>query len=420
MGRTTHNMLKETLAVVLAGGQGERLYPLTKDRAKPAVPFGGVYRIIDFTLSNAVNSGLRRIDVLTQYKSYSLQRHLQLGWDIFNFELGEYLQVIPPQQRMASVWYRGTADALYQNIYILEKERPQWVLILSGDHIYKMDYARMLQYHVDRGADLTVACIEVNREEASRFGIVRVDEDSRIIDFEEKPADPKPIPGRPDAFLGSMGVYVFNTEELVRQVIVDSKRSTDHDFGRNILPQMIHNRDVFAYNFAQGSVGNPYWRDIGTIDAYWSASQDLLESDPPFVIDDPAWPIRTYQGQYPPARIVSTERDPHNCGAAINSLICAGSVIHNARVSDSILSPGVVVEEGAEVEGCMLMQGTVVAKGCKIHNTIIDKYVHIPPGTQIGINHEEDSHRFTVTKSGVVVIPKELPFEQGFEVPIST
>ena len=420
MPRTKQDALKNTLAVVLAGGQGERLYPLTKDRAKPAVPFGGSYRIIDFTLSNAVNSGFRKIDVLTQYKSYSLQRHLQIGWNIFNFELGEYLQVIPPQQRLATMWYRGTADALYQNIYILERERPRYVMILSGDHIYKMDYARMLKYHIERDADLTVACIEVTREEAGRFGIIQVDEDSRIIDFAEKPTDPKPIPGHPDAFLGSMGVYVFNTEELVRQVISDAKRSTDHDFGRNIVPQMINSRDVFVYNFREGSVGGAYWRDIGTIDAYFSASRDLLETDPPFVLDDPAWPIRTYQGQHCPAKIISSGKDSPSCGAAINSLICPGSVINNACVKDSILSPGTIIEPGAELEGCVVMNGTIIGRNCKLRNTVIDKYVHVPQGTHIGHDLEEDSHRFTVTKSGVVVIPKELPFEQGFEVPVTT
>ena len=233
------------------------------------MPFAGTYRIIDFTLSNAANSGFRRIDVLTQYKSYSLQRHLQLGWNIFNYELGDYLQVIPPQQRMATMWYRGTSDAIYQNIYILERERPEYVLILSGDHIYKMDYSHMLRYHVERNADLTVACIEVTREEASRFGIMQVDTDSRIISFEEKPSEPKAIPGKQESFLGSMGVYIFKTEELVRQVIADTKRESDHDFGRNIIPMMVNSRNVYVYNYSEGAVGNVYWRDIGTIEAYW-------------------------------------------------------------------------------------------------------------------------------------------------------
>ena len=417
MARFDQQTLKNTLAVVLAGGQGERLYPLTKDRAKPAVPFAGSYRIIDFTLSNVANSGLRRVAVLTQYKSYSLQRHLQLGWNVFNYELGEHLSVIPPQQRMASVWYRGTADALFQNIYILEKEKPQYVLILSGDHIYKMDYARMLKYHIEKGADLTVACIEVNREEASRFGIMQVDETNRIIDFAEKPSDPKPIPGKPDAFLGSMGVYVFNTEELVRQVIADAKRPSSHDFGRNIIPAMIEQRDVFVFNFGEGAVGGPYWRDIGTIDAYWNASRDLLEASPPFVLDDPRWPIRTYQGQYPPAKVISSNRNS-DCGAVINSLICAGVVVNDARVVDCILSPGTVIEPGAVVENCVLLEGTLIGRGARIRNTIIDKYVHVPPDLRIGYDLAEDSRHFTVTESGVVVIPKELPVEQGYELPV--
>jgi len=402
--------LNNTLVVLLAGGQGERLYPLTRDRAKPAVPFAGSYRIIDFTLSNAANSGLRKIDVLTQYKSHSLQRHLQLGWNIFNYELGEYLNVIPPQQRMASTWYRGTADALFQNIYILERVRPAYVLILSGDHLYKMDYARMLDYHLRKAADLTVACIEVTRTEASRFGIIQVDDQNRIIDFDEKPARPKPIPGRPHAFLGSMGVYVFNTEELVRQVIADAKRNTAHDFGKNILPAMIRNRRVFVFNFTHGAVGKPYWRDIGTLDAYWQASMDLLGPDPSFQLADSHWPLRTYRSQHPPARIISTQGTGE--GLAANSLISAGSVINNATVTDSVISPSVTIQPGASVKGSVIMEGTVIGAGAKVRNAIIDKNVHIPAGAEIGFHPDKDRRRFTVTDSGLVVIPKELPFEQ--------
>ena len=407
------DVLKNTLVVLLAGGQGERLYPLTKDRAKPAVPFAGSFRIIDFTLSNAVNSGLRKINVLTQYKSYSLQRHLQLGWNIFNWDLGEYLSVIPPQQRMASTWYRGTADAIFQNIYILEKVRPQYVLVLSGDHLYKMDYARLIDYHVRKSADLTVACIQVGRGEADRFGIMQVDDENRIIDFEEKPDHPKPMPGRPDVFLGSMGVYVFNTEELVRQVIADTKHDTAHDFGKNIIPGMISDRNVFMYNFAECAIGKPYWRDIGTLDAYWQASMDLLGGEPSFELADSAWPLRTYHPQHPPARIISTQDTPS--GAAVNSLVSAGSVINNARVTGSIISPRVVIEPGACVESSVIMHGTVIGAGAKIRNAIIDKDVHVPAGTEIGFDPDTDRRRFTVTDSGLVVIPKELPFEQRTE-----
>jgi len=408
------DVLKNTLVILLAGGQGERLYPLTRDRAKPAVPFAGSYRIIDFTLSNAANSGLRRIDVLTQYKSHSLQRHLQVGWNIFNYELGEYLNVIPPQQRMATMWYRGTADAIFQNIYILERARPKYVLVLSGDHVYKMNYARMLTYHVRKSADLTVACIEVTREEASRFGIMQIDGDNRIIDFDEKPAKPKSVPGRPGAFLGSMGVYVFNTEELVRQVIADTKRNTAHDFGKNIIPGMIEDRKAFMYNFTDGSVGTPYWRDIGTLDAYWQAAMDLLGPTPSFELDDADWPMRTYQEQHPPARIISTEATGE--GLAANSLISAGAVIDNARVTDSVISPRVTVGPGASVESSVIMEGTIIGAGAGIRNSIIDKNVRIPPGAQIGFDPEKDRRRFTVTDSGLVVIPKELPFEQRAEV----
>ena len=407
------DVLKNTLVVLLAGGQGERLYPLTKDRAKPAVPFAGSFRIIDFTLSNAVNSGLRKVNVLTQYKSYSLQRHLQLGWNIFNWDLGEYLSVIPPQQRMASMWYRGTADAIFQNIYILEKVRPRYVLVLSGDHLYKMDYARLINYHVRKSADLTVACIQVGRGEADRFGIMQVDDENRIIDFEEKPDHPKPMPGRPDVFLGSMGVYVFNTEELVRQVIADTKHDTAHDFGKNIIPGMICDRNVFMYNFAEGAIGKPYWRDIGTLDAYWQASMDLLGGEPSFELADSGWPLRTYHPQHPPARIISTQdtRD----GAAVNSLISAGTVINNARVTGSIISPRVVIEPGACVESSVILHGTTIGAGARIRNAIIDKDVHVPAGTEIGFDPDTDRRHFTVTDSGLIVIPKELPFEQRTE-----
>jgi len=415
MDSTHKDVLGKTLAIVLAGGQGERLYPLTKDRAKPAVPFAGSYRIIDFTLSNAANSGLRKIDVLTQYKSYSLQRHLRLGWNVFNYELGEGLDVIPPQQRMASIWYRGTADALFQNIYILERVRPDYVLILSGDHIYKMNYARMLEYHVAKRADLTVACIEVSREEATRFGIMQVDKENRIVEFEEKPKDPKPMPGRPDSYLGSMGVYVFKTEELVRQVIADAKRpGTDHDFGRNIIPSMIRSRRVFVFNFADGAVGKVYWRDIGTLDAYWHASMDLLGPNPPFELGDPAWRVRTYREQNPPARIISTEGS--HSGVVTNSLVCAGAVINDARVTGCIVSPRVVIQRGASVEGSVVMAGTTIGAGAKIRNTIIDKNVRIPAGAEIGFDPDADRRNFTVTDSGLVVIPKEMPFEKTAHV----
>jgi glucose-1-phosphate adenylyltransferase len=315
---------------------------------------------------------------------------------------------------MATIWYRGTADALLQNIYILERVRPRYVLILSGDHIYKMDYARMLAYHVEKRADLTIACIEVTREEAHRFGIMQVDGENRIIEFEEKPGSPKPLPGVPDAFLGSMGVYVFNTEELVRQVIADAKRDTQHDFGKNIIPRMIHTSKVYVYNFTEDTLGNVYWRDIGTLDAYWRASMDLLGPHPPFELADPAWPMRTYREQHPPAMIVSTAGDGRSC--VENSLISAGALIRNARVTGSVISPRVTIEDGASVQDSIIMEGTVIGTSARIRNTIIDKNVHLPSGTEIGFDPAKDRRRFTVTDSGVVVIPKEMPFEQPAEV----
>ena len=401
----------KTLVILLAGGVGARLYPLTRDRSKPAVPFGGLYRIIDFTLSNCINSGLRRIDVLTQYKSLSLQEHLDNGWSMLSREIGESINIIPPQQRTSAGFYLGTADAIYQNVYSLQREKPDRVLILSGDHIYKMDYSKMLNFHEQNRADLTVACIQVDVQEASRFGVMQVDADHRVVDFEEKPENPKPVPGHPDAAMASMGIYVFNTEELVRQVSVDARKTdeeTSHDFGKNIIPGMIHDTRVFAYDFKTSPGGHhPYWRDIGTRDAYWQAHMDLLIDDPEIQLFDPRWPIRTYQEQCPPSRFSGREAEV----AVSNSLISSGCVVDGAHIVRSVLSPRVQVGPGSEVSESVLMEDVVVGRGAKIHRAIIDKRVHVPDGYCIGQDPEQDQARFTMTSHGCAVLPKEMPLE---------
>jgi len=400
------------IAMVLAGGQGERLYPLTRDRAKPAVPFGGLYRIIDFSLSNCVNSGIRRVFVLTQYKSSSLDYHIHFGWDILSHALGEFVRTIPPQQRTGQSWYLGTADAIYQNIYTLEQERPLLTLILSGDHVYKMDYRAMIDFHLDRAADLTIACIPVPRAEAPRFGVAAVGANGRINDFQEKPADPPPIPGLPDHCLASMGVYLFNTATLVRQVIADAKTDSSHDFGKDIIPRMIGSHAVYAHDFQdKNKKPQKYWRDIGTRDAYWEANMDLVAIDPVFNLYDPDWPIRTAPITSPPAKMVFNEPPPGGrCGTALNSLVSPGCIISGGRVDRSVLSPDVRVDERAEVTESILMEGTTIGRGCVIRRAIIDKRVHVPDGVTIGVDPAADAERYIITSNGIVVVPREMHY----------
>ena len=401
--------LRNTLAVILAGGQGTRLYPLTNHRAKPAVPFGGVFRIIDFTLSNCVNSGLRRILLLTQYKSFSLDRHLQQGWSFFRHEMGEFIMQLPPQQRMVRSWYEGTADAIFQNIYSLQEQRPQYTLILSGDHIYQMDYASMLAFHMENDAQLTIGAIRVPREDAKRFGVMQIDDKQQIIGFEEKPDEPKTIPGSTDECLASMGVYVFSTESLVRRVLEDAKdRTSRHDFGKNVIPGMIHRDRVFAYTMPGIAREAPYWRDIGTLDSYWDASMDLLKTPPSIDLWDATWPLRTYSGHHPPAVLSSGESGKPS--QVSDSIIARGTRITSAEISRSILSPKTVVEQDAEIVESVFMDDVFVSKGARIKKAIIDKHVRIPPGEQIGYDLENDKTRFTVTSNGVVVIPRSYEF----------
>jgi glucose-1-phosphate adenylyltransferase len=405
------------LALVLAGGQGERLYPLTKDRAKPAVPFGGIYRIIDFTLSNCLNSELSRIYVMTQYKSFSLDRHIMLGWSgLFNNpELGRYIHILPPQQRTGQTWYQGTADAIYQNIYTLEREKPQYVLILSGDHIYKMNYAEMLSYHVEHKADITISCVTVPKAEANQFGIAVVDEENRIKAFQEKPKEnPATIPSDPTSCFASMGVYVFSIEPLVRRISADARRETAHDFGKNIIPEMVaENARVYAYPFKDENKKDvAYWRDVGTIDGYYEANMDLTEVTPHFNLYDESWPIRTYREQFPPAKFVFSEPisdQPTRRGQALDSLIPGGVIISGGTVIHSVLSPQVRVNSYSHVADSILMEGVSIGRRARIRKAIVDKGVRIPEGTTIGYDPEADRARFTVTGNGVVVVPKEMP-----------
>jgi glucose-1-phosphate adenylyltransferase len=399
--------VKEVLAMVLAGGRGERLYPLTRDRAKPAVPFGAIYRIIDFTLSNCLNSGLRQIFVLTQYKSISLHRHLQLGWNILSAPLGEFVGVIPAQQRIDEQWYQGTADAIYQNIYTLQQERPNLVLILSGDHIYKMDYRKMIADHLEKKADLTVGAIRMDRRLSREFGVIEVDKDWRIIGFEEKPEEPKTIPGDREGILASMGIYVFNTEIMVKRLIEDARSDSAHDFGKDIIPRMIGMDQVFAFDFRRGDRGGAgYWRDVGTIDAYLEANMDLISVTPQLNLYDPQWPILTYQPPSPPAKTVWAEEG--RVGNVLNSIISNGCIVSGGSVMRSLLSPNVVVHSYTEIEDSILLEGVDVGRHARMRRTIVDKEVRIPPGMEIGYHLDEDSKRFTVTGSGIVVVPKGI------------
>lgn len=403
--------MSRVLALVLAGGKGARLEPLTRDRAKPAVPFGGAYRIIDFTLSNCINSGLRRMLILTQYKAASLDRHINLGWRFLCRELDEFVDVLPPQQRIDEHWYQGTADAVYQNIYTIEKARPEIVLILSGDHIYKMDYAELIRDHVEAGADASIACIPVDMKDGSQFGVMKIDESRRIVEFREKPDHPDPMPGDPTRCLASMGIYVFNANFLFDELCRDATmQQSHHDFGKDIIPSIIDNRLVRAFPFSDKNTGDGrYWRDVGTLDAYYEANMDLVAVNPQLNLYDESWPIRTYQPPQPPPKTVfaNTEGENPRIGQALDSMLCAGSIVSGGRVQRSILSANVRVNSWAEVDESILFEGVNVARHARIRRAIIDKGVEIPAGMEIGFDPDVDRARgFTVTESGVVVIGK--------------
>jgi len=405
-------MLDKTLTIILAGGVGSRLAPLTEDRAKPAVPFGGKYRIIDFTLANCLHSGLRRVLVLTQYKSHSLQKHLRDGWSIFNPELGEYITPVPPQMRVGERWYTGTADAIYHNLYLLERSEADYVLVLSGDHIYRMDYAAMLEAHRAKQAAVTVACMHVPVEEAKSFGVMRVDAEQRIVDFQEKPAQPASLPNDPSHALASMGIYVFSMELLLNTLRADHARTdSEHDFGKDILPKLIGEQRVFAYPFG-GETGrvtpDRYWRDVGTIDAFYQANMDLLKPVPPLNLYQDDWTIRTYQAQSAPARTVPGTSG--NEGIFINSIVAGGTVIAGGSVQHSILFPNVFIGDEAEVHDSIIFNHVRIGDGAQIRRCIIDKHVEVPAGERIGFDIEKDRQRFTVSEGGVVVVPRGYKF----------
>jgi len=397
--------MREVLTFILAGGRGERLDPLTRDRTKPAVPFGGIYRIIDFTLSNCVNSGLRRIYVLTQYKSFSLQKHLLAGWDIVSNQLGEFIDVIPAQQRISSDWYRGTADAIFQNMYAIQDVKPQMVLILAGDHIYKMDYRQMIRLHIERKADVTVACVPMSKSASKDFGVIEVDKKGHVKGFQEKPLKPKTIPGQPKEISASMGIYLFNRDVLKEELGIDAKTNSDHDFGKNVIPQMIkRRRKVLAFNFVDEKNRPRYWRDIGTRDAYYQTNMDLLGAKAAFNLFDKSWPVRTFHEQYPPIKTVSTRA---GSGVIIDSMISGGCMVEGATVERSVLSSNVRIHNQAQIKDSIIMEGVVVGKGVKIKNAIIDKEVYIPPNTKIGFDLGLDRKRFVITRSGIVIVPKK-------------
>lgn len=404
-------MNDNVLAVILAGGKGSRLEPLTRDRAKPAVPFGGAYRIIDFTLSNCLNSGFRKMLVLTQYKAMSLDRHISLGWrGMLSRELGEFVDIVPPQQRIDEHWYQGTADAVYQNIYTLEKERPEYVVILAGDHIYKMNYDHLVEFHKQKQADLTIGALRVPVKEATQFGVMQVDTEGRIQGFEEKPAEPKHIPGDKDHALASMGIYVFTARFLFEQLCQDATRpGSAHDFGRNIIPSIIDTHRVYAFPFLdENRKADAYWRDVGTLDAYYEANMDLVHVDPLLNMYDEHWPIRTYLPNYPPPKFVFAETGEHaRRGEAVDSIVCHGSIISGGQVQSSIVGSNVRVNSYAEVEGSILFEGVDIGRHARVKNAIIDKGVHIPPHAEIGVNHEDDIARgFCISEGGIVVIAK--------------
>ncbi|WP_277422513.1 glucose-1-phosphate adenylyltransferase [Vibrio splendidus] len=406
--------MQDTLTIVLAGGVGSRLSPLTDNRAKPAVPFGGKYRIIDFTLANCLHSGLRQILVLTQYKSHSLQKHLRDGWSVLNPELGEYITNVPPQMRTGDSWYSGTADAIYQNLYLLSRSAAKHVVVLSGDHIYRMDYAPMLKQHKQNEADLTVACMEVSIDEAKEFGVMEIDESHQINNFTEKPRYPASVPGRPTRSMASMGIYIFDKEVLTQALLADAEDpDSSHDFGKDIIPKLVENNSVYAYKFGdeEGRVTqDAYWRDVGTIDSYYQSNMDLLKPTSPIDLYQPDWAIRTYEPQLPPARTIASVEG--NQGIFINSMIANGVVIEGGSAQNSIFFPKVKVSNAAIVIDSILFEDVEIGRNCHIQNCIIDKNVKVPDGTQIGLDSLADAKRFHISKQGVIVVPSSYQFEE--------
>ncbi|MBW2600781.1 MAG: glucose-1-phosphate adenylyltransferase [Deltaproteobacteria bacterium] len=417
--------MRDVIALIMAGGKGERLHPLTQDRSKPAVPFGGIYRIIDVTLSNCINSMIYKIIVLPQYKAQSLVEHLEAGWNIFSYALGHYLQVVPPQMRIGNNWYQGTADSVRQNLYLIGRDTTRHTLILSGDHVYKMDYSHLRSYHEEKGVDITISVIEVPISEAHRYGIVEVDENYRILGFQEKPSSPTPIPGNPDHALASMGIYIFKTP-----VLTDLLKSSDKDdFGKDIIPQSLEGYSLcafpykkenriedFVYTIKEDGTrvrvletnirDSSYWRDVGDLDAYWNANMDLTGVEPAFNMYGTKWPLRTFQAQYPPVKTVFQTKAPKRIGMALDSIVSHGTIISGGEVRNSVLSYNITVRSWSEIRESVIMSDVEIGRRCRIMKAIIDKKNKIPPDTEIGYNPSEDRERFTVTPRGIVVVPK--------------
>ena len=409
--------MKDTLGVLLAGGVGERLYPLTRDRAKPAVTFGGIYRIIDITLSNCLNSELRRVYILSQYKALSLNRHIREGWNILGREVGEFIEVLPPMKRVSDQWYQGTADAVYQNIYSIGSEQPKHVLILQGDHVYKMDYGKMLRQHLDSAADITLATIQVDLDQTRHFGIVAVDKDGRVNGFEEKPKVTQLRSHlNPEKVNASMGVYLFNADVLIPVLLKDAENSqSSHDFGKDILPKMIDDYRVYAFDFVDENKKEAlYWRDVGTLEAYYEANMDVVSVSPIFNLYDEEWPIRTHQRQYPPAKFVFAETG--RTGTALDSIVSNGCIVSGGLVKNSVLSPDVRVNSYTEVDQSILFSHVSVGRHCRIRKAILDRDVHVPEGTTIGYDSEADRQRYFVTESGITVVTRDYSL---FENPVT-
>jgi glucose-1-phosphate adenylyltransferase len=408
-----HQLVRRTVALVLAGGRGSRLKQLTDKRAKPAVYFGGKFRIVDFALSNCVNSGIRRIGVVTQYKSHSLLRHLQRGWSFLRAELNEVVDLLPAQQRIDEEhWYRGTADAVYQNLDILQSSHPEFVMVLAGDHIYKMDYSLMLTDHVESGAGCTVGCIEVPRSEASAFGVMAVDSQRKITSFVEKPTDPPPMPGHADRSLASMGIYIFNADYLYKLLEEDlANPQSSHDFGKDVIPRTVGEGRALAHPFSMSCIRNPngappYWRDVGTIDAFWSANLDLASINPELDIYDNDWPIWTYQRQLPPAKFIPDADNKH--GVAVNTMVSGGCIVSGSHVVNAVLFSNVRIDSFCHIESAVILPGVRVAPHCRLKNVVLDRGCHLPAGLVVGEDAVADAQRFERTAGGVVLITREM------------
>ena len=415
--RYVSRLTRNTLALILAGGRGSRLLHLTEWRTKPAVPFGGKFRIIDFPLSNCVNSDIRQIAVLTQYKAHSLIRHIQKGWSFFRGEFGEFVELLPAQQRLETTWYTGTADAVYQNLDIIRSLNPEYILILAGDHIYKMDYGTMLAHHITHNADLTVGCIEVPREQANAFGVMTINPDTKILDFDEKPENPMPIPGNQNLSLISMGIYVFNTNFLIEQLIRDADTSSsNHDFGKDLIPYAVHhNYNAVAFPFRDEETHEPiFWRDEGTVDAYYDANIELISVTPELNLYDETWPIWTYAEQLPPAKFIF---DDENCrGMAVDSTVSGGCIISGAKIKHSLLFSDVIVEQFSTVEESVILPNVRIGKNCKIKNAILDKSCKIPDGISIGYDFENDSKNYYISPMGRILVTPEMLGQQVHHV----